>query len=364
MAGFLSCTFLREEAQQPPHRGQTGEPSVQAAPTESPRRRRSGWKRRLAAASWGLLAITLAWPIAAREAPELRFEAPPVLAPQVEQLKTIDPASLVAIMDLLGLDQAGAPITVQLAREGSPAARLPPSWAVAYALGDASLVVLIPSRVPGYPDHTLETVLRHEIAHVLIARAARHRQGPSTQNRGGVPRWFNEGLAIHGARDWGLEDRARLTLATVRRGGIALDDLDQRFQGGQHSAASAYALSAAFVRYLLDQHGPFVASRIFDQLARGQTFDQAFRRAVGHSLLVEERRFWRHLDIWSKWVPLLSSSTTLWMLITLLALWAFKRRRERDAEQLAAWDQEELRRLEQTVLEGYSRDSSSNEWVH
>ncbi len=287
-----------------------------------------------------LIAIALALPAAAREAPELSFEAPTVLAPQVERLKKLDPAGLVTIMDLLGLDQPGPPITVQLAREGSPEARHAPSWAVAYALGGAGLVVLIPSRVPGYPDHTLETVLRHEVAHVLIARAARRR---------GVPRWFNEGLAIYGARDWGFEDRARLTLATVRRGGVALADLDQRFAGGRHSAAGAYALSAAFVRFLLDQHGPFVASRIFDQLAQGHAFDLAFRRAVGNSLETEEIRFWRHLDIWNKWVPLLSSSTTLWLLITMLALWAFKRRRERDAEQLAAWDEEERRRLEQVV---------------
>ncbi len=294
-----------------------------------------------------LLALGTALPAAARVPPELIFEAPAVLAPQVERLEQLDPAGLLPIMDLLGLDRPGPPIRVQLAREGSPAARRAPSWAVAYAVGGAGLVVLMPSRVPSYPDHTLETVLRHEVAHVLIARAAR--------GHGRVPRWFNEGLAIHGSRDWGFEDRARLTLATVRRGGIALGDLDRRFAGGQHSASGAYALSAAFVRYLLDEHGPFVASRIFDQMATGGAFESAFRRAVGHSLEAEERRFWRHLDIWSKWVPLLSSSTTLWILITMLSLWAFKRRRERDAEQLATWDEEERRRQSQV---------STDTWIH
>ncbi len=285
-----------------------------------------------------LCAVLLAAPAAGREPPELRFEAPAVLAPQVARLEQLGAADLVPIMDLLGLDRPGPPITVQLAREGSPEARRAPSWAVAYAFGGAGLVVLIPSRVPGYPDHTLDAVLRHEIAHVLIARAARHR---------GIPRWFNEGLAIHASRDWGLEDRARLTLATLRRAGVALDDLDRRFQGGSHSATSAYALSAAFVRFLLDRHGPFVAARIFDQMARGHAFEEAFRHAVGSSLAAEESRYWRHLDIWSKWVPLLSSSTTLWILITMLALWAFKRRRERDAEQRLAWEEEEMR-LEQS----------------
>ena len=198
---------------------------------------------------------------------------------------------------------------------------------------------------------------------MLIARAARFR---------GIPRWYNEGLAIHASRDWGFEDRARLTLATLRRGGLALDGLDQRFQGGRHSAAGAYALSAAFVRFLLDRHGPHVAAEIFDRMADGHDFDQAFWRATGSTLAAEEDRFWRHLDIWSKWVPLLSSSTTLWMLITALALWAFKRRRERDAELLAAWEEEE-RRLQQVTLssmgeaDGNGRSNrriSSDRWIH
>ena len=47
------------------------------------------------------------------------------------------------------------------------------------------------------------------------------------------------------------------------------------------------------------------------------------------------------------------------MLITLLALWAFRRRRQRDAEQLAAWDEEERQRLEQILAE-----SSTDSWVH
>lgn len=285
-----------------------------------------------------------AW--ADRVPPELEFEAPATLAPQVERLEEAGSEGLLAAMDLLGLEEPGGPIRVVLAREGSAQARRAPSWAVAYAVGGASLVVLIPSRVPGYPDDSIETVLRHEVAHVLIARAAGHRR---------VPRWFNEGLAIHAAREWGFEDRARLTVATVKRDGIALAELERRFSGGTHSAASAYALSAAFVRFLLDRHGPFVAARIFDHLAENRSFEEAFRRATGTTLPLEERRFWRHLDIWSKWVPFLSSSATLWLVITALALVAFKRRRARDAEQLEAWEEEEQRQLESVT---------TDTWVH
>ena len=294
-----------------------------------------------------VLCLVLAFPCRGeRRPPELRFEAPPRLAPQAERLSQLDRTPLLATMDLLGLHEPGPPIRVVLAPEDTPAARRAPSWAVAYAVSGAGLVVLIPSRVPVYPDSSLETVLHHEIAHVLIDRAAGHNA---------VPRWFNEGLAIHAAREWQLEDRARVSLATLRRGGVTLAELERRFHAGSHSASSAYALSAAFVRYVVDRHGALVTAKIFDHVAAGRSFEDAYHRATGTSLAAEEQAFWRHLDLWSKWVPLLGSSTTLWMLITALALWAFKRRRERDAEQLAAWDLEDRQQLE---------SATTGEWVH
>ena len=283
---------------------------------------------------------------AAGEVPELRFDAPEALAAQARELADFDRETLSDAMHLLGLSEPGPPIRVMLAPEGSPEARRAPSWAVAYAIGGAGLVVLIPSRVPGYPDNSLESVLMHEVAHVLIARAAGYRE---------VPRWFNEGLAIRAAREWRFEDHARVTYATVRRDGVALAEIERRFRAGRHSASSAYALSAAFVRFLFDRHGPFLAARIFDHLGENRSFQDAFRQATGTTLALEEQRFWRHLDIWNRWVPFLSSSATLWMLITTLALWAFKRRRERDAEQRAVWDEEEQRRLERLPTDG---------WVH
>ena len=52
-----------------------------------------------------------------------------------------------------------------------------------YALSRESVVVLLPERILSYPHGSLEEVLRHELAHVLIARAAGQRP---------VPRWLNE----------------------------------------------------------------------------------------------------------------------------------------------------------------------------
>lgn len=268
--------------------------------------------------------------------PQLQFEDPDGMAPLVERLQALDPEPLHAMAKLLGLRDLGGPIRVRLVSENNEAAGLVPRWAVAYAIGNASLVVLIPNRIPGYPDKDLETVLYHEIAHVLVSRAAGRRP---------VPRWFNEGIAMVAAREsgpgWGFGDQGRLLWATIRRDGSQLVKLEQRFAEGPHSAAEAYSLSAAFVRFVRDEFGAGAIARILSQVRGGKSFETAFLHATGTPLYVAEETFWQELDISHKWIPFLTSSATLWMIVTLLALWAFRRRRQLDAQRLAQWEEEE-----------------------
>ena len=302
---------------------------------------------------WLVVLLTMLAPIAGSQsppAPELRFEAAPGLVAQVELFESFDSAPLAKTVAFLGLDDPGPPIRVLVVPEGAEAARWMPEWGVAYAVGNAGLVVLVPSRLPAYPDRSVEAVLHHEIAHVLIARAAR---------RHPVPRWFNEGVAMvaarQGGQDWDLEDRGRLMLATLRRDQETLTELDRGFQGGAVSAGRAYALSAAFTRFLIDQEGPRAVPMILDQLGQGVPFPAAFRRATGKTLLDFETQFWDRLNLWNKWIPFVTSSTTLWLAITALALLAFRRRRQRDTELKAGWDEEERRRLESLP---------TDPWVH
>ncbi len=289
-----------------------------------------------------LLAVLLfasAWPALGVEPPELELTAPPHLDRLIEHVTaTVDRASLIHMMEILGLEKPGPPIRVVLAENTSEEAKLAPTWSVGYAVGNAGLVVLLVDRLPVYPHHSLAGVLRHEIAHVLIARASGRRP---------VPRWFNEGLAIYSAREWGFEDRSRVLIATLRRDSLALGHLDHDFHAGSTAAARAYALSAAFVRDLAAEHGDRVAARILRRMRRGLPFEEAFREATTFSLAEAEVEFWGRLDFWNRWVPFFTSSATLWIVITLLSLLAFKRRRDLDAEQLERWEAEEAWRDEE-----------------
>lgn len=264
--------------------------------------------------------------------PELAIESPPELRRYLARLDHLDRARLAGAMELTGLDAPGPPIRVILAPEGSTLARRVPPWVAGYAMGEIGTVVVFPSRAAVYPYDSLEELLQHEVAHVLVDRAA---------GGGFVPRWLHEGIAMTAGGAWGLEDSGRFGLTVARQGEVPLSRLPDLFRGGGAAASRAYAVSGGFVRFLLRRHGRQVTGEILAGVAAGLPFEEAFRRAAGESLAAAEQAFWRRQTFWHRWLPLVTSSTVLWIGVTALALWAMRRRRRRDAERFARWEAEE-----------------------
>ncbi|HEX2164197.1 MAG TPA: hypothetical protein VHM02_09630, partial [Thermoanaerobaculia bacterium] len=281
---------------------------------------------RLAAAARAAVALAVAGltvaapPAAAVEPalPELSIEAPPELRRHLARLDHLDRGRLAGAMELTGLDDPGPPIRLILAPEGSPLARRVAPWVAGYALAEAGTIVVFPSRAGAYPYDSLEELVQHEVAHVLVARAA---------GGGEVPRWLHEGVAMTAGGAWGLEDSGRFGLSVARQGEVPLSRLPRLFAGGGAATARAYAVSGGFVRFLLRRHGRGVSGEILAGIAAGLPFEEAFRRAAGESLAHAEEEFWERQTFWHRWLPLATSSTVLWIGVTMLALLAIRRRR-------------------------------------
>lgn len=260
-------------------------------------------------------------------------------------------------MRLAGLDEPGPPIRVVVASERSRLARQVPPWVAGYASGADGPVVVFPSRAGTYPWDSLEELLQHEVAHVLIDRAAGGRP---------VPRWLHEGVAMTAGDAWGLEDRGRFAIDVARGGEVPLARLDLLFRGNDAAVRRAYAVAGGFVNHLLRRHGPQVTGEILAGIAEGRTAEEAFAAATGESLAAAEARFWRRQTFWHRWLPLLTSSTALWLGVTLLALWAFRRRRRRDAELMARWEREDealARAAERRAAEAREAEGPRT-WIH
>ena len=255
--------------------------------------------------------------------PQLRISAPPELSSVQKKLEAIDPKRFRDISETVGLMEQGPPIQVVLAPETSDVARKMDPWIAGFASNGEGpekkdeMVVLFPARTPSYPNSSLEDVLRHEVAHVLIGRASAERP---------IPRWFNEGLAMSVERGWRMQDEGQLVYQLAVGSRTDLDGLDRMFSGAQPEVTRAYALSGALVHDLLQQHGAGVGAGILTRMREGASFEHAFTEVVGMNPDDAEAEFWKRQYTWTAWLPTLTSTTTLWFVVTALALLAIIRR--------------------------------------
>jgi hypothetical protein len=261
---------------------------------------------------------------------QLRIEAPPELAAVRKRLESINPQRFDDIAQLVGLTDVGPAIRVVLAPESSDPARSVSPWIAGFTVGES--VVLFPARSPTYPNNSLEDVMRHEVAHALIWRTSGGRP---------IPRWFNEGVAMAAERERGFEDQTQLFYQLVTGSRTSLDELDRLFDGGQSDQVRAYALAGALVHDVFELHGPAGCAQILTRVGHGASFDAAFADVAGMTPAAAESEFWQRQRIWTNWLPIITSTTTLWMAVTLLAILAIYRRRRRNLEIAKEWEKDE-----------------------
>jgi hypothetical protein len=237
-------------------------------------------------------------------------------------------------------DLGGAPtgpITVVLApsneafNQFQPYGEPLPGWAVGVAYPGAMTMVIRSYHVAGTPRQDVGAILVHELTH--LALGARFGAQP-------VPFWLHEGLAMYEAGEWdpGREwDLMRVVLAN------RVPPLDALTASGdsEADARTAYALSEALVGHMIAAYGRDSFGELVDRLAAGHSFDDAALRAFAVTPERFEARWQAHLDRRYTWIPLITSSGALWMLVMAAAFAAYAARRRRNRKIAAAWAEEE-----------------------
>ena len=252
------------------------------------------------------------------DASSVTVAAPPSLATVAARVRAFDIARLSEDLARAGLT-VPPEISITLVADDDPRAAAVPAWIVGFASGSRDIVIF-PERVVSYPYDSLESVLRHEIAHLALSSGAGSRP---------LPRWFHEGVAVSIDAGWDLSSRLQLLLAMRRDPGLA--HLGRLFgAGNQPDSALAYRLSAALVADVRRRHGSALPGTIAARVRGGETFDRAFQLETGESAEAAAAQAWAGYRRWTAWVSALTSDAMPWAVILVLAfLAAFARARQR-----------------------------------
>ncbi len=238
-----------------------------------------------------------------------------------------------------GQDVLAQPIEVRIGRTWSEMSALVPhelgvpAYAAGVTYGPLRLVLLSLTE-PGGEATDLGTVFHHELAHVALddATAGRH-----------VPRWFNEGLAVHESGEHPVLRMRALWDAILFRQLLPLSDLDRGFPVRSDEVNIAYAESADVVRFFLrgKDHTRFVS--LLERVRDGSTFDRALADAYGTDVRRLEYQWREESAKRNTFAPMLASGSFIWVLAMVALVLGYRRRKRQAAETLARWEREEKR---------------------
>jgi len=207
-------------------------------------------------------------------------------------------------------------------------------WIAGIAMSDRNLVVL--SARGNEVFRAVDTFV-HELAHIYLHAAL---------GGGKVPRWFNEGFAMLVASER-VGERLKTIMGAAATGSfIPLDEISDGFPMSPPTVHLAYAQSMLFVRYLSRTGGRSALASLITGVRGGMSFDMVFEHVFGGTETMLFEQFKGTLDQGISIVWVITSSAVLWVLVTLLFLYAYLTKRQRAAKKRKAWQlEEEIERI-------------------
>jgi hypothetical protein len=239
-------------------------------------------------------------------------------------------------------DELGEPILehveVRVARTAEEMAALspvelpPPPYASGVAYPPLRLIVLTLMGPVGAEATDLPEVFRHELAHIALEDAVLGQH---------IPRWFNEGFAVHESGESSLLRVRTLWDATLSRTIIPLNDLDRGFPEERYEVSIAYAESADLVRFLMRDGDRARFASLIDRTRKGEDFDRSLGDAYGVDVRKLEYQWREEIAKRYSFLPVLTGGSLLWVAVIGLSAIGWIRKKRRDRATLALWAEEE-----------------------
>jgi hypothetical protein len=207
-----------------------------------------------------------------------------------------------------------------------------PLWAAAVAYPERNLMILrSPGAIKGgHLDY--EKVFTHEFTHIVIGKILAGRETPT---------WLAEGFAMYESSEWHLTRMTSLTKAFLTKRVIPLEKLTAHFPTAPDEAELAYAESFMFVSFLINKFG----RKAFQQFLRDYATDGNLRGSLTKMsemhLVTLEKEWLDYMEVRVSWIPLITSATTLWFVMTLIFVYGYYRKRRMARKTMEIWEKEE-----------------------
>lgn len=216
----------------------------------------------------------------------------------------------------------------------------PPAWADGKAWPEQGLIYLKSPRIRYGTATPLETVLDHELIHVLLGRAFGDRP---------VPSWLQEGVAKVLAREYTPAMTDALAGAVLGGNLLSLDELTGNFPAEPLRAQLAYAQSADMIAFLRNRWGEDALRVLVRRMAAGASVEESVRAATGLGPVALEAAWRARLLASPIWLRALVRPE-LWMGLGGLAfLIGAGLRSRRNRKKLERWVEQEA--LETAVMQ-------------
>ncbi|MCX7958024.1 MAG: peptidase MA family metallohydrolase [Deltaproteobacteria bacterium] len=207
-----------------------------------------------------------------------------------------------------------------------------PVWSVGIAYPAKNLIVLRGDATHG-PDEILRT-FRHELAHIFLHNYSDKK----------IPKWFSEGFSMYFEDEGGLIRSFKLMRQAFSNGYIDIDTLEEDFPDNPVDVQNAYLTSSEFFSFMLSRIGEEGLYKVFENVGQGMDFRYAIYKVSGKTVSEMENEFRKSTRFRYGWVPVITSSTTLWVLLTFLFIYVFIIKKRRSEKRL------ELMRLEENLI--------------
>ena len=215
-----------------------------------------------------------------------------------------------------------------------PTVRPAPEWAGALTYPGLGMVLIMTPGAMETGGTRYWSLLQHETTHLLLGDAEA-RYGTR------LPRWFQEGIATYVSGEMSLPRLLQLGWAQATGATPDFRELAFDFPSQPSLAGAAYARSYLFIRYITRRFGEDAVARLVAASLQEGGINQGTAAAFDVSLPELLAGFDQYARIKATWIPVITSTATIWGLITLLLLITWTRKKVQGMRTMLRWEREE-----------------------